>query len=113
MGSAFPRAPPDRTWIEQQSPDNVLEQLCRNVIFAQRLAGPGEQAVVVNLVRWEAADEEGAFRCHLSDSSPVVFRRLTWEDLARLPVLGVPEATPLRNYLTNKTLNFRRAFCLQ
>ncbi|MDB6034217.1 MAG: hypothetical protein JWM16_4555 [Verrucomicrobiales bacterium] len=49
--------PLNRDWILQQPPEKVMEQLCRNVIFAQWLAEEGEQVFVVNLVRRCAHDD--------------------------------------------------------
>ena len=72
--------PLDRSWIEQQPPGEVLEQLCRNVVFAAWLADNGERPFVINLVRADdERDVEAQFRRHLSAKSPVAFRRLTWK----------------------------------
>jgi hypothetical protein len=107
--------PLNRGWIANQCRAGILEQLCRNVVFAHWLAGPDEEAWVINLVR-EAKDAEArvgpAMKDHLAGDT-VRFRRATWEDLYRgLPVIRTPEGAPLRRYLENKTLDLRRAFLL-
>jgi len=63
-GAADPLA---RDWIEQQQLGTVLEQLCRNVVYATWLAEPREQPTVINLVRGEAEpDVETRLRPHLA-----------------------------------------------
>ena len=103
--------PLQRTWIEAQSPNQVLQQLVRNVIFAQWLAEEGEDPFVVNLVR---ATEEGRVEeqmtHHLTANGPVRFRRATWEGLSQLLLMNQQDATPLRDYLKNKTNQLTRAF---
>jgi hypothetical protein len=108
-GSPDPLA---REWIGQRPPHRVLEQLCRNVIFAQWLAEAGERPFVVNLVK-EAQEEKPPFADHLVSNSPVTFRHETWEGLYRaLPVLSSQEATPLRHYLLHKTDRLSKAFAI-
>lgn len=103
--------PLNRAWIKGQRPGQVLQQLLRNVIFAQRLAEAGEVPFVVNLVR--ATDEltiVERLTDHLAVDSPVSFRRCTWEALFELPLLSAEDAKPLRHYLDNKTNKLARAF---
>ncbi len=103
--------PFDRKAIGGMRPDEVLEQLCRNVAFANYMATGGEEAFVVNLVRAEAeTDVKERMQRHLSTRSRVRFRRITWEDLARLPSLQHDEAANLRSYVRTKTLRLRPAF---
>ena len=103
--------PIDRKWIEEQAPKFVLEQLVRNVVFATHLAEKGERMIVLNLVR--QSDEitvESEFRKHLVSQSCVEFRRVTWESLWTIVVRGGDNATPVVNYLANKSLGLRAAF---
>jgi hypothetical protein len=103
--------PLDRAWIEAQPYDRVLQQLVRNIVFAQWLAADGEEPWVVNLVRGaEELDVEQRITPHLAPGHPVRFRRRTWEDLCRLPVVAEPRAGPLRQYLDNKTIGLVKAF---
>ena len=105
--------PLDRDWIEAQPTDAVYQQLVRNVVFAQWLAGPHERAWVVNLVRdTEEREIEQRMACHLHAERPVQFRRRTWEALAGLPVVGDERAVMLKKYLENKTLGLKKAFSL-
>lgn len=100
-----------RQWIKQREAHEVLEQLCRNVVFAQHLAEPGERPFVVNLVREHAErDIERRLAPHLASARPVQFRRATWEQIYNLPVVSSDGAAPLRNYLQNKTVNLAKAF---
>ncbi len=101
--------PLNRKWIAKQTPENVLEQLCRNAIFARWLAAKGERPIVVNLVRKMSANDEEKFRNHLSSDRILFFRR-TWEELYGLPIIAIEKATTLRRYFENKTLNLSRAF---
>lgn len=101
--------PLNRDWIVEQSAENILEQLCRNVIFAQRLAEKNEQPFVINLVREQAVNDEENFRRHLSKSE-ITFYRRTWEDLYNLPVISTEPASNLRRYLKNKSLKLSPAF---
>jgi hypothetical protein len=103
--------PLNRAWIKKQPPGQILQQLVRNVIFANWLAGDGEVQLVVNLVR--AAEEQDVgdrFKEHLAANGRVRFRRCAWEELFRLPLLASEEARPLRCYLKNKTNRLARAF---
>lgn len=103
--------PLNRQWIEEQSPEVVLQQLIRNVIFAQWLADEGEIPFVVNLVRdADEVDVANRMANHLSENGPVKFRRATWEGLSQLALLGQPGATPLRSYFQNKTNKLAKAF---
>ncbi len=89
-------------------PDQVLEQLCRNIVFAQWLAEKEEKVFVVNLVRQvDAIEIEERFSAHLVSNTPVGFRRSTW-----LPVITSCDAEPLRSYFLNKTANLEKAFAL-
>jgi hypothetical protein len=102
--------PLNREWIASQPPDRVLEQLCRNAVFAHWLARDGERAFVVNLVDEKSeTDVEKEFNYHLRPG-PVTFFRRCWSDILELPVLQADEARPLRRYLKNKTLRLRKAF---
>ncbi|MCB9922571.1 MAG: hypothetical protein H6822_10335 [Planctomycetaceae bacterium] len=112
-GVAGKADPLDREWIEQQKPSAVLQQLVRNIIFAQWLAGDGEKPIVVNLVREsEERDVADKIANHLAPDSPVSFRRCTWESLFRLPTLSRDDAQPLKRYLVNKTNRLAKAFRL-
>ncbi len=105
--------PLDRNWIRQQAPEDILEQLCRNVIFAQWLSQTGEQPIVVNLVReGEEPNVSKLLSPHLARECPVRFRRATWECLARLSLMDSEEAEPLRSYLNNKSFELTSAFAL-
>lgn len=105
--------PLDRDWIEAQPTEAVYQQLVRNVVFAQWLAGPHEQPWVVNLVRdTDEREIEQRMACHLHAELPVRFRRCTWEALAKLPAIDEERSVPLKNYLENKTLGLKRAFSL-
>jgi hypothetical protein len=103
--------PLDRGWIRGQRAGSILGQLCRNVVFAQRLAAEGETPMVVNLTQ---QDDEvnivGQFAPHLAPDGPVGFRRATWEGLYRLPLMAGGDAAPLRRYFKNKTSNLKQAF---
>lgn len=102
--------PLHRNWIASQDAGNVLEQLCRNVIFAQWLAEEKEKPFVVNLVcEKDQQDVVFRFRQHLAEGV-VAFRRASWEQIASLPVIQHPNARPLHDYLANKTLNLQKAF---
>ena len=69
---------------------------------------------MVNLVREQCAKGIAEdFSPHLMADGPVQFSVATWEGLFLLPVLSGPEASPLRAYLSNKTMNLSRVFpCL-
>jgi hypothetical protein len=103
--------PIDRKWIEEQAPKCVLEQLVRNVVFATHLAEKGERMIVLNLVR--GSDEitvENRFRKHLVRQGPVEFRRATWESFWPIFARAGDNATPVLNYLANKSLGLEVAF---
>ncbi len=87
--------------------------LLRTIALAHRLKGPGEQAVVVALVRESdpAAVERSVGRC-LAETADVGFHRVTWETLYRaLP--HEPALEPLRDYFENKSYGLRPAFALE
>lgn len=110
-GVAGKADPLNREWIEQQKPMAVLQQLVRNIIFAQWMAGNNERVFVVNLVRdSEEQDVAGKIANHLAADSPVSFRRCTWETLFRLPAFSSEAAEPLKRYLVNKTNKLAKAF---
>jgi hypothetical protein len=91
--------------------EQVLEQLCRNVVFSNRLVESNEEAFVVNLVRGTAeTDVKERMDRHLSTEACAKFRRVTWEDLGCLHSLQRDKASPLRQYLRTKTLNLQGAF---
>lgn len=103
--------PLDRQWIAGQQPRAVLEQICRNVVFAHWLA-EDEQPFVINLIR--QTQTKGIieqFSRHLAPGSCVTFRIATWEQLAHLPATRTVEGQPLSRYLSNKSLRLRKAFC--
>ena len=103
--------PLNRLWLRDQPLEGVLEQLCRNALFASHLAERGEQAVVINLVRQGAeGDVESRFAKHLNERSSVAFRRMAWEDLWPVLATAGTEAGHLRDYLAKKTLGLQRAF---
>jgi hypothetical protein len=103
--------PLNRAWIEGQPPGQILQQLLRNVIFAQWLAEENEVPFVVNLVRAaDEADIEERLTAHLAANGSVCFRRCTWERLFQLPLLSSENARPLRRYFENKTNRLNRAF---
>jgi hypothetical protein len=103
--------PLNRKWISAQKDDDVLEQLCRNAVFAHWLASEGEQPVVINLVRRKAANDGQLFLEHLSGNG-VQFHVRHWEDLYDVSTIRGPDAFVLRSYLENKTLNLAPAFNL-
>ena len=106
--------PLDRESITTMSRDQVLEQLCRNVVFSKRLTERNEEAFVANLVRGSAeTGVKGRMDRHLSTDARERFRRVEWEDLGRLPSLQRDEATPLRHYLRTKTLKLKTAFRME
>ena len=103
--------PLNRAWIEEQTPGQVLQQLVRNVIFAQWLAEGEEKPFVVNLVREsEKVNVVEQMTNHLAAQGPVRFSRATWEELSKLPLLSHENAATLRHYLENKTNKLARAF---
>jgi len=104
--------PLDRKWISEQKDERILEQLCRNAIFAQWLASGHEQPFVINLVTRRATNVYRQFREHLA-SDGVEFYVRTWEELFGLPVLQGEHAYHLCSYMENKTLNLSRAFDLE
>lgn len=104
--------PLNRGWISGQEDERILEQLCRNAIFAHWLASEREQPFVVNLVTRKARNDEQLFRQHLSENV-VRFHVRTWEDICGLPAIQKERATILRRYLENKTLNLLPAFDLE
>jgi hypothetical protein len=104
--------PLNRKWISEQDDRQILEQLCRNAIFAQWLASEGERPFVINLVRRAAQNDEQLFRQHLAESE-VRFHVRTWEELCSLSVIQGEKASVLRHYLKNKTLNLEPAFDLE
>jgi hypothetical protein len=99
-------------WISAQEDERILEQLCRNAVFAHWLASGREQPFVINLVKQAARNDEQLVRQHLSEES-VQFHVRTWEEICGLCVVQREEATVLRAYLRNKTLNFLPAFDFQ
>lgn len=104
--------PLNRKWISEQEDNRILEQLCRNVIFAHWLATEREQPFVINLVTRRAANDEQLFRQHLAENE-VQFHVRRWEDLFGLPIIQGEQASVLRRYLRNKTLNLLPAFDLE
>src|SRR5579864_1117526 len=104
--------PLNRKWISGQEDERILEQLCRNVIFAHWLASKREQPFVVNLVTRKARNDEQLFRQHLSENV-VRFHVRTWEDICGLSAIQREQASVLRRYLGNKTLNLLPAFDLE
>lgn len=103
--------PLNRKWISEQPDERILEQLCRNAVFAHWLASEREQPFVINLVRRAAPNDEQLFCQHLAENE-VQFHVRTWEDLYGLSVIQGEEAVVLRRYLKNKTLNLEPAFNL-
>jgi hypothetical protein len=95
-----------------QEDERILEQLCRNAIFAHWLASEREQPFVVNLTMRKAANDEQLFRQHLLEDE-VQFAVRAWEDIYGLDVVQKEQASILRGYLTNKTLNLLPAFDLK
>ena len=105
--------PLNRKWISEQEDNRVLEQLCRNVIFAHWLASEREQPFVINLVTRKATNDEQLFHQHLAANDVVQFHVRYWEDLYGLSVIRGEKASVLRSYLKNKTLNLKPAFDLK
>jgi hypothetical protein len=103
--------PLNRTWISEQEDTMILEQLCRNAIFAHWLASGDEQPFIINLVTRKATNDERLFRQHLAENG-VQFRVYTWEEVCGLSVVHGEQASVLRRYLENKTLNLQPAFNL-
>jgi hypothetical protein len=105
--------PLNRAWIKHQPCGQILQQLLRNVIFAQWLGDEGEKPFVVNLVRETEELEVGErLTAHLAPDSTVCFLRRTWEDLFQLPIFSREDAKPLGRYLENKTNGLAKAFNL-
>jgi hypothetical protein len=105
--------PLNREQIESLPAGQVLQQLVRNVVFAQWLAEKGEVPYVVNLVCEKSEqDIEQRFGTHLAADSPVKFRRVTWEELYGLPVVATDRADRLKCYMQNKTSGLRKAFAV-
>ncbi len=105
--------PLDRAALAGMQPDEVLEQLCRNVVFSNHMVEGKEEAFVASLVRAEAeADIKARMDRHLSTEARARFRRVAWEELAGLPSVQRHEAAPLRRYLHTKTLRLQPAFKL-
>ena len=104
--------PLNRAWIRGQEPKCVLEQLCRNVVFAHWLAEESEVAWVVNLVRDSSErDVETAMAHHLTPLSKNRFRRLTWEEIYQsLTELTDADVEKLLRYMENKTIGLEPAF---
>ena len=104
--------PLDRKWISEQEDDQILEQLCRNSIFAHWLALGREQPFVINLITRKATSDERFFRQHLAEND-IQFRVRRWEDLGGLSVIQGERAAIVMSYLKNKTMNLSSAFDLQ
>jgi hypothetical protein len=104
--------PLNRKWISEQEDGQILEQLCRNAVFAHWLASEREQPFVINLVRRAAQNDEQLFRQHLAEDN-VQFDVRRWEDLYGLSVIQNEKASVLRRYLKDKTLNLDPAFDLE
>jgi hypothetical protein len=105
--------PLDREWIEGQPAEAILEQLCRNIVFAHWLAQSDERPMVVNVVRnRDESDVSQRISQHLAKDIPVQFRRATWESLARMPLMATEAAEPLRTYLGNKSNGLTNSFDL-
>src|SRR2546422_3132087 len=103
--------PLDRAAMTGMQRDQVMEQLCRNVMFASYLADGGEGAFVANVVRGAAEmDIKDRMDRHLCSGARASFRRVAWEDLARLPAMYRDEAAPLKHYMRTKTLRLQPAF---
>ncbi|MDP2857139.1 MAG: hypothetical protein Q8P50_04080 [Bacillota bacterium] len=103
--------PLDRQNILSKPPDEILEQLSRNVLFATWLARGDEEPFVANLVRASVeTDVEERMHQHLSAAAQTRLRRVAWETLGRLPTMQRPEAASLSHYLQNKTLRLQPAF---
>lgn len=103
--------PLNRKWISAQEDERILEQLCRNAVFAHWLASEREQPFVINLVKRAARNDEQLFRQHLSENE-VRFHVRAWEDICGLSAIQREQASILRRYLENKTLNLMPAFDL-
>lgn len=104
--------PLNRKWISAQEDERILEQLCRNAVFAHWLASEREQPFVINLVKRAASNDEQLFRQHLSENV-VRFHVRAWEDICGLSAIQREQASILRRYLENKTLNLMPAFDLE
>src|SRR5439155_806095 len=78
----------------------------------RRFRSEREQPFVVNLVTRKATNDEQLFRLHLSENV-VRFHVRTWEDICGLSAIQREQATILRRYLENKTLNLLPAFDLK
>ena len=104
--------PLNREWISRQDDRYILEQLCRNAVFAHWLASEREQPFVINLVRRAAQNDEQLFRQHLAEHN-VQFYVRRWEDLCGLSVIRSEKASILRRYLEEKTINLEPAFDLE
>ena len=105
--------PLDRSFIERQDPDVILEQLIRNAVFAARIAKPPQLACLVNLVpAGREVDVERRFLPYVTGPRKLRFKRITWEEIYLLPEVQSPDGSRLRTYLERKTTNLRPAFQL-
>jgi hypothetical protein len=103
--------PINRKWIKEQASECVLQQIVRNVVFATHLAEKGERMIVLNLVRdCDEITVESKFRKHLIPQGCVEFRRVTWESFRPIFGRGGDNATPVLDYLANKSLRLGAAF---
>jgi hypothetical protein len=96
--------------IAQIDPHQFPEQFLRNMVFADRVRGPGERAHVVALVRQLDSTPivDWIGRCLTSDCE-ATYSRATWEEIYRaLP--PDPALRLLRSYFENKSYSLRPAF---
>jgi len=92
---------------------DVPLQILRAIAVAGELAAPGEQAVVVALMReGEGEGLERKLSRLVAETAGVGFRRATWESLYAALDPADAALAPLRAYLENKSFGLRPAFAL-
>jgi hypothetical protein len=86
--------------VQKARRSDLPEQLLRNVLFADRLRGSDEHAVVVALTRL------------VTDSTTVPLYHRTWEHIYNELCLREGSLESLRSYYERKSLNLQKAFAL-
>lgn len=104
----------DREAIMGPNPQDVPEQILRNVAFANAICERDERAVVLSLTRQGDSRAPGIKQRvgrFLASDCRVAFKQATWEAIYRtLPIDHNPVACRLRRYLANKTISLKPAF---
>jgi hypothetical protein len=93
--------------------EQILEQLCRNAVFASWIANDNEDIWIVNLVRDEAEGEkevESQLSPCLSDPLQTHFKRVTWEQIYKMAKSIDLGSNLLCCYMETKTASLKKAF---